>query len=145
VLGGAAVLAAALFYLAVWEPMGERRQVLAERVDQQREQLAWLRDAAAEVRTRGPTGDARKAAGGASLLSLVERSAGEAGLAASVRRLAPEGEHGVRGWLGDAPYRATVRWLEALERLGITPSAVQMERDEGSGRVEARLLLDRAA
>ena len=143
-LGGGAVLALVLFYVAAWEPLATRRAELAERVTQQRTQLAWMQAAAAEARTLLARGGPQQAAGG-SLLSLIDRTAGEAGLGDAVRRLAPEGDDGVRVWLGEAPYAATVQWLESLARLGISPLSVQMERHEASGRVEARLLLGRAA
>ncbi len=142
--GGAALLAALLLYLLAWEPLAEREARLASRVSQQRDQLAWMQGAAAELRNLAPTAPAGQA-DDASLLSLIDRTAGEAGLGPAVRRLAPEGDREVRVWLGDAPYLATVRWLEGLARLGVVPRTVQMERHEKSGRVEARLLLGRAA
>lgn len=142
--GSAAVLAALLLYLLAWEPLTEREAQLASRVDQQRSQLAWMQAATAELRGLAPASSAGQG-DDSSLLSLIDRTASEAGLAASVKRLAPEGDHEVRVWLGNAPYIATVRWLENLARLGIAPRTVQMERHETDGRVEARLLLGRAA
>lgn len=143
-VGGAAVLAALLFYLVAWEPLTDRERELAARVAQQREQLAWMRSAAAELRTMTPRGSPGTEDGG-SLLSVIDRSANDAGLASAVRRLAPEGDGRVRVWLGDAPYRTTVRWLESLARRGVVPLSVQMERGESAGQVEVRLLLSRPA
>lgn len=142
-LGGGAVLALVLFYVAAWEPLATRRAELAERVTQQRAQLAWMQAAAAEARTLLARGGPQQAAGG-SLLSLIDRTAGEAGLGGAVRRLAPEGDDGVRVWLGEAPYPALLRWLETLQRQGIALQTLQAERHETPGRVEARVLVGRA-
>ena len=144
-IGGTALLAVTLLFLLAWEPLAERQQRLGSLVEQQRSQLAWMTSAAAEVATMAPRGAPSADGNGMSLLSLIDRSATEAGLGDAVKRMAPEGDRGVRVWLGDAPYQATIRWLESLGRAGINPVTVQMERNETSGRIEARLLLGRAA
>ena len=144
IAGGAVLLVALLVYLVAWEPLAGREARLASRVAQQRAQLAWMQSASAELRELAPLG-ATGSDDGTSLLSLIDRSAGEAGLADAIKRLAPEGDREVRVWLGDANYAATLRWLEALARLGVTPRSVQMERHDKAGRIEARLLLGLAA
>ena len=145
VAGGTALLVATLLFLLAWEPLVEREQRLGSMVEKQRSQLAWMTAAAAEAAALTPRGTPSTDGDGMSLLSLIDRSATEAGLGDAVKRLAPEGDRGVRVWLGDAPYQATIRWLESLGRAGINPLTVQMERNETSGRIEARLLLGRAA
>ena len=141
-LAGAVVIVAALFYLAVWEPLDERRTTLIERTAQQTEQLAAMRRSAAEARQlRGRGTTATTQAAGGSLLSNVDQAASATGLKPSVKRVAPEGDSTVRVWLGEAPYGAVVKWLEALAKQGITPRTVQMEHGEGGGRVDARVLL----
>jgi len=144
VTGGVILLIATLLYLLAWEPLAERERQLTTRVEQQRIQLAWMTSAAAEAGALTPRGTPSGNNDGTSLLSLIDRSAADAGLGAAVKRLAPEGDRGVRIWLGNASYQATIRWLESLGRTGIHPLNVQMEHHETDGRIEARLLLGRA-
>lgn len=141
-LAGAAALLVALLYLGLWEPLANHEARLAERVAQQREQLAWMQTAAAEARQlRGRGGASAAPSAGGSLLSTIDQAAAAAGLKETVKRVAPEGGGTVRVWLGEAPYPAVLRWLQALARQGILPQAVQMERVEVPGRVDARVLL----
>lgn len=143
--GGALLLAALLLYLLAWEPLAQREQELATRVAQQRTQLAWLAGAASEARALTRRERVPEAQDGASLLSVIDRSAAQAGLGAALQRLAPEGEQGVRVWLDDASYAATLQWLDTLGRHGIHVVSVQMERHATRGRITARLLLGRTA
>jgi general secretion pathway protein M len=143
--GGALLLAALLLYLLAWEPLAQREQALAERVAQQRSQLTWLAGAASEARTLTRRERVPEAQDGASLLSVIDRSAAQAGLGAALQRLAPEGDQGVRVWLDDASYAATLQWLDALGGHGIHVVSVQMEGHATRGRITARLLLGRAA
>jgi general secretion pathway protein M len=146
VLAGAALLLAALLlYLLAWEPLAQREHELAARIAQQRTQLAWLVDAASEARTLTRRARVPEAQDGASLLSVIDRSAAQAGLGAALQRLAPEGDQGVRVWLDDASYAATLQWLDALGGYGIHVVSVQMEGHATRGRITARLLLGRAA
>jgi len=141
---GTAVLLCVLFYLLAWEPLGERGARLEARVAEQRIQLAWMRQASVKLRGQPGTGGIAVTAGGSSLLSTIDQAASRSGLKSAVKRVAPEGDDKVRVWLGEASYRAILSWSETLQRQGIVLETLQMERHADPGRVEARVLLDRA-
>ncbi|HHO69319.1 MAG TPA: type II secretion system protein M, partial [Gammaproteobacteria bacterium] len=50
VTAGGVVLALLLVYLVVWEPLAARYRQLQDSVAQQRETLAWMQQAAAQVK-----------------------------------------------------------------------------------------------
>lgn len=144
----AAALAAALFYGWVWQPAMAREARLAEVVAERRALVAWLRGAAREVAALKGGGGAAAAQGlgGQSLLAVADRTAREARLAGSLKRVEPEGSGGVQVWLEDAPFDELLRWLGRLhEQFGVEAAQLSLDRQERPGRVNARLTLTAAA
>ncbi|RMD78270.1 MAG: type II secretion system protein M [Gammaproteobacteria bacterium] len=143
-LGGAAAALLLLYGLA-WAPLQDRLAELRRRVAAQEEELAWMRQAAAEARRLRAA--APRAAAKGSLLALVDRTARAAGLGAALARVQPEGEGRVRVRLQDAPFDALARWLGELAAAGLQVEELAVEREARGrpGRVQARLRLARPA
>lgn len=83
---------------------------------------------------------ADKPADGRTLMALVTRSAGEAGL--SLQRFEPSGEDAIRVWLENAPFAEVAAWLERLNGShGVVIDQAAMDRASEPGRVSVRLTL----
>lgn len=140
VAGAGVALLLTVIWLAVVEPLQQRRAMLERGVPVQRELLTWMQDAAPRLRDAGPA----RAAAGQSLFAVVDRSVRATPLGGAVQRLQPEGQASVRVWLENAAFDDLVRWLGTLEREhGVSPSAIAVERTDSAGLVNARVTLDR--
>ncbi len=140
---GLAVAVPLLFLILVWEPILERRASLQERVTEQRDQLAWMQQAAQQIATLQAQGGQKQASPGQSLLTLVDSSARRAGLGDAIKRIQPEGQGEVRVWLDAAPFDPLLGWLDGLSAdHGVSVKGVVVERAEGAGLVNVRLVLE---
>ena len=146
-LGGGA-LTLILIYGLAWLPLASYHTRAQQRVSEQTELLAWMQQTAAEIERL------RAAAGGAvpvnaqSLLARVDESAKAAGLGAALKRVEPEGSNTVRVWLEQAPFDASVLWLERLKREhGARITSVVVERVAAApvGTVNVRIGLEGSA
>lgn len=145
-LVGGAVLLLFILYVGVWSPLQGNLRQLETRAADQRAQLAWMRGAAAEVRQLRAQGGAPVATGGASLLTVVDRSARQGGLGGALQRVEPDGDTAVRVWLNQAPFNDLLAWLEGLGRKqGVTVSRIAIEHGDKDGLVNVRATLERAA
>ncbi len=144
VLGGAALLAVLLVYVALWEPLVNKVERLRASTAEQQLTLAWMRSAAQEARRlRGAGGGAKTIASGQSLLSLVDRTAKAGRLGGALKRVQPDGDNKVRVWLEGAGFDDLIRWVAQLERRqGITVESSVFEAREDSGRVDGRLVFE---
>ncbi|MCK5770813.1 type II secretion system protein M [Algiphilus sp.] len=141
--GGAAVIIT-LFYLLVWEPIGnahlEARRALedARATAQRIETVAAMRPSGSR---RVPTGTG----GSRSLLSEVDRAARSSTLGKAPERLTPEGDDAVRVWLDKVQFANLLRWLAEIERGGsLRLESADIERD-GAGQASARMQIERAS
>lgn len=140
---GGALAALLLLYALVWLPLTRQVERLRADVTAQRDELAWLREAAVrlgrhDLRIAAPT-----PADGASLPTLVDRSARTVGLARALRQLEPQrnGE-AVSVRLEQVGFDEMLRWLEVLAREhGIEVETASIDPREAAGRVDAQLLL----
>lgn len=146
-LGGGA-LALILIYSLAWQPLVRYHALMQQRAAEQAELLAWMQQTALEVERL------RAAAGGVmpvsaqSLLAQVDASAKAAGLGAALKRVEPEGVNTVRVWLEQAPFDATVLWLERLKReqgARITSVVVERVAAAPAGAVNVRIALEGSA
>lgn len=144
------VLAIAVFlgivYFAVWLPAANfHDDALAER-ERSAELLAWLeanRDSLEQLSGAG-SGEGSGSVGapedGRALMSLVTRSAGEAGL--SLQRFEPSGDSAIRVWIDGAPFTEVAGWLEELNAgHGVEIDQASMDRGDDPGVVSVRLTL----
>jgi len=140
---GAGVLGLMLGWALLWYPLQHARADLATRVAHQHDDLAWMRQALAEVKTlRAQGAHARADRQGKSLLALADVSARGAGLTGALKRVEPAGSDSVRVNLEIADFDALVNWLDALARdYGVQVTDFSADKIEGIGLVNARVTL----
>lgn len=144
-VAGAVAVVAAVLYFAVVAPLAAYRAQLEQRVESQRELVAWMRGAVEVLRERGPAREPAVDTSG-SLLALVDSSARSAGLAQPLRRIQQEGDDAVRVRLEGAGFDQVIVWLDNLrQRYGVIASDMSVDRAEGAGLVNASITLTRAA
>ena len=138
---GVACLALMLVYLTVLHPFLSAKHALEARVEAQQSLLDWMRPVASQIqilRSQQPAG----LQAGQSLLSTVDRSAGEAGFGAALKQVQTETDGSVRVQMQGAGFDSLVRWLERLHRqYGISVSELTAQRGGGPGTVDATLTL----
>ncbi|MFO7603264.1 MAG: type II secretion system protein M [Gammaproteobacteria bacterium] len=140
VMAALIVLGVFLPYQLIWSPLMERAEHLREQVETQTRQLQWMRASLAEVRQL--QGSAAGSQTG-SLLSQVEQTATQGKLRASIRKIQPEGEKGVRIWMDNAGFDDALLWLETLQKKhAIEVADFSAERQADAGRANLRLLLE---
>lgn len=139
--GGAAILVLLLLYSIIWEPIASSYTELDDSVQQQQETLAWMQQAAAQIKALQRSGDSAGGLGGRSLLAVVDQSARSGGLGNAIKRIEPDGSKGVKVWLEGAAFDPMILWLGKLAKsFRIEPSMITLE-PIGGGRVNARLTL----
>ena len=140
--GGAALTVILLLYALVWQPFQASSRRLRLSVAEQRAELAWMRQAAAEVKRLDSGGAARPVTDGRSLLTLVDQTARSAGLGNGLKRVAPQGDDKLSAQLDAVEFDLLISWLGALERdHRIVIVNLSVERTATPGRVNARLIL----
>ena len=144
VVGGAAITLALLLYALVWAPFQANGRRLRQSVAEQRADLAWMRQAAQEVKRLSAAGAGPAAGDDRSLLTLVDQTARAAGLGPALKRVAPQGDDKLSAQLEGVEFDKLVPWLGALEhdhRALIV--SLSVDRTETSGLVNARLVMSR--
>lgn len=142
VSGGAVVLVLLLLYTVIWEPVVSSYRNLQEDVAEQTQTLAWMQQAAAQIKVlqRSGTGSAR-GLGGRSLMAVVDQSARAGGLGDSIKRIEPDGSKGVKMWLEGVAFDPMILWLGKLTRTYQIETSLITIEPQGNGRVNARLTL----
>jgi type II secretory pathway component PulM len=109
----------------------------AKGTDTRREDLAWMRANAAEVRSFGAQLPADT---GEAPVVLVDRVGREAGLASALRGTQPNATGGVRVQLEAAPFDTMVTWLDTLDRrYGLAIESITVDRTPAPGMVNASI------
>lgn len=143
VIAGSLVVAVVLLYAFLVDPAYSAYQRRHVQVAEQRETLAWMQEAAAQVLHSAPAASVGAGLGGRSLLAVVDGSARQAGLGAAMKRVKPDGSHGVRVWFEGVPFDGLVAWLGGLaDQYQIDVTLISLERQGESGRVQAQLTLE---
>jgi len=110
------------------------------RIAQKTSDLAWMRQVAPQVTAAAAAG--RGVASDESLVVLVDRTARESGIGASIRDQSPAGQSGLQLRLEGAPFDALVAWLASLQQQhGVTVDAATIGAANAPGLVNASLTL----
>lgn len=146
VSSGLGLALALLLYGLVWQPLQTQLKNLRQGVAEQRAELTWMRKTAEEVKRlstlANTSGETAQADGGQSLLILVDRTAKTAGLSETIKRVEPQDVNQLRLQLEQVNFDQMIRWLGSLaQEHGITVDNANIDRQIGSGRVAARLIL----
>ncbi len=142
--GGGALTLLFLLYALAWRPFQTNLRNLRQTVATQRQDLAWMRQAALEVKrlSTSPASASARQGNPQSLLTLVDQTARAAGLGPVMKRIEPQGEDKLRVQFEQVSFDQLVRWLGSLEQeYGVTSASVTLDRQAEAGRVDARLVL----
>lgn len=142
VLGaGGVVLVLTLIYALIIDPISSELTSLRHSVATQQEELAWMRQAAAEVKSLMGSAPRTAAQSGQSAMSAIDAAARKYGLGKALKQLSPNGGK-VRVRLEGAGFDAMLQWLgELSEKQGIGVDTLNMERLPDPGRVNATVVL----
>lgn len=142
-IGGSVALVVMALYLFAWEPVASGRELLTQKVPQQRELLAWMEQSAEQIIQLRESGGSAKQGFKGSLLGVVDRSAKADKVASAVKRMDPQGDKSVRVTLENVSFNNVIRWLGNLEsQYGISTKSITLERAEKPGLVSVRVTLD---
>lgn len=114
---------------------GAQKRLAAKRAD-----IAYIGSVMPELRAAPMPADR-----GQSLVSVIDRTTRDGGLAASLRGTEPSGMNGVRVRFEGASFDALAVWLLRVQReYGLSVQAATLERTEAPGRVNASLTFVRS-
>jgi general secretion pathway protein M len=134
---GSIVLAFIILIGGILMPLQSAVSNAAKGTETRREDLAWMRVNAPEVRALG--GQLPADTGEAPVV-LVDRVGREAGLAAALRGTQPNATGGVRVQLEAAPFDTLVTWLDTLDRrYGLAIESITVDRTPVPGMVNASI------
>lgn len=142
---GAGLVGVLLFYALIWHPLQRNLAALHQSVGELRNDVAWMRQAAGDVKRLSSTAEANSQdtpVRDESLLVFVDRTARSAGLGPAVKRVEPQGADQLQIRLEQVSFDQMIRWLGNLEQEhGIALINAVVDRQTESGRVDARLVL----
>ena len=131
----------ALLYLVIVLPFTTTTSRMSARVEQKSADLAWMRAQAPHAAAAAGLAQSRS---GESLVVIVDRTARQAGLGATLRDQSPSGNAGLRLRVEAAPFDTLVTWLAVLQQqhgVGIEAATIDAA---GPGLVNATLSLTHA-
>jgi len=137
VAAGAIALALMILIGGILFPLQSAVSSAIKGSETRREDLAWMKANAPEIRERG--GDIPADTGEAPVV-LVDRVGREVGLASSLRGTQPNATGGVRVQLEAAPFDTVVTWLDTLDRhYGLAIESITVDRTPTPGLVNASI------
>jgi general secretion pathway protein M len=137
-IGGAVVLFIGLLVVPLYAAAGKA----GDRVAQKRDDLAWMRSVAPEVRAAGPI---QANGGGESMVVTVDQTARAAGLGSFLSGSQPSGTGGIRVQFSNAPFDLLVGWFAQLQQQqGLVVDSATIDRSGAPGSVNANVILRKA-
>jgi general secretion pathway protein M len=134
---GAVILGLIVLGLGVLLPLQSAVSRALKGNETRREDLAWMRANAPEIRARG--GELPPDTGEAPVV-LVDRVGREVGLGSSLRGTQPNTSGGVHVQLEAAPFDTLVTWLDTLDRhYGLAIESITVDRTPSPGLVNASI------
>lgn len=144
ILAGTILTLVLLLYVLVWEPFQTSSRRLRQSVAEQRADLAWMRQAAQEIKRLNGAGGTQSTSDDRSLLTLVDQSARAAGLGTAMKRVAPQGDDKLSAQLDSVEFDKLIPWLGTLEHdHAIVIASLSVDRTDTPGLVNARIVLGR--
>jgi general secretion pathway protein M len=135
-IGGVA-LAVIIVFAGILLPLQSKVSHLVQDNDTKREDLAWMRANADEVRAAAATIPATT---GEAPVVLVDRVGRESGLGNALRGSQPNGTGGVRVQLEAAPFDTMIAWLATLDRrYGFSIDSITVDKAPTAGMVNANI------
>lgn len=136
-------LSITLFYLIVWEPVHQDRDLQQQKLKSQQDIYAWMQSASNEVKSLKSSG-IRKATSNQPISLILENSAKISGLKQYINKIESSGKNGARVKIDSASFDQLLVWLNTLEQQhGVTITTASIERNEKMGTVSARLSFEK--
>ena len=133
-----AIAAGVLILAGIVLPLNRGIMQARERVAHKQGDLAFIQQAAPELRAAGPISQAS----GASLVVLIDSSARESGLGKSLSSSQPTGDKSLRVRFDRVPFDGMVAWLARLSQShGVRVESAEIEAAGEPGLVNAGLVL----
>jgi len=134
---GAVALGLIILIGGILMPLQSAVSSATKGTETRREDLAWMRANALEVRAFG---NQLSADTGEAPVVMVDRVGREAGLASALRGTQPNSSGGVRVQLEAAPFDTMVTWLNTLDlRYGLAIESITVDRAPAPGMVNASI------
>jgi general secretion pathway protein M len=134
---GSVVLALIILIGGILMPLQSVLSSAVKGIETRRDDLAWMRSNAPEIRA---VGNQLPADTGEVPVVLVDRVGREAGLASALRGTQPNAAGGVRVQLEAAPFDTMVAWLDTLDRrYGLAIESITVDRTPAPGMVNASI------
>jgi general secretion pathway protein M len=135
-----------LAWLLLWRPLAAERERLQGSLPELEMRVAEARGHAAAILAARAAGQASPAfSGGRSLMSLIDASAREMGLASGLKRLQPDGDRRVRVEFEGVSFDLLASWVERQVAQGVEIREWSADRALAPGLVNARLTLEKAS
>jgi general secretion pathway protein M len=143
VAGGAVVLLVMIYVLAL-APFYAAVSAREDRVARKEGDLAWMRSVGGEVMALSASSPTAAAPSNESLVVLIDRTARECGLGASLTGQTPNGDNGIRVRLEQAEFDKLVVCLGSLQPShSVNIESANIDRTGKPGFVNASLVLTR--
>jgi general secretion pathway protein M len=144
VIAGAILVLVVAVYVLALAPLYSAVNAQAKRVAQKEGDLAWMRSVSGEVAVLSANAPSRPGASNESMVVLIDRTARECGLGASLTGQTPNGERGIRVRLEGAEFDRLMVCLGTLQQVhAVDVESASIDRTGKPGLVNANLVLTR--
>lgn len=138
-------LVAGFLYFGIWRPAASFHDQAQASRENAESLLLWMQENRQDIRQLAAAGGGGSQSGsriqdGRGLMTVVTRTAGEAGL--SLQRFEPSGDSAIRIWLDNVPFNQVATWIENLSsEYGIVIDQAALDRQSEPGIVSVRMTL----
>lgn len=140
VLFCAVVVAVAVLYGGIWQPLVKAQSTRQTALEDARGVAARLEELSALAQSSSSSGAVNRSA---SLLTVVDQGA-RTTLGKQPTRIQPEGDKVVKVWVEEVSFDSLLQWMQELERrYGIRTQSAEIEKQATPGMVSAQLTLGR--
>lgn len=144
VIAGAILVLVVAVYVLALAPLYSAVNAQAKRVAQKEGDLAWMRSVSGEVAVLSANAPSRPGGSNESMVVLIDRTARECGLGASLTGQTPNGERGIRVRLEGAEFDKLMVCLGTLQQVhAVDVESASIDRTAKPGLVNANLVLTR--
>ncbi|WP_129648415.1 type II secretion system protein GspM [Peristeroidobacter agariperforans] len=144
VIAGAILVLVVAVYVLALAPLYSAVNAQAKRVAQKEGDLAWMRSVSGEVAVLSANAPSRPGPSNESMVVLIDRTARECGLGASLTGQTPNGERGIRVRLEGAEFDKLMVCLGTLQQVhAVDVESASIDRAAQPGLVNANLVLTR--
>ena len=142
IVGGSALLLF-LGYILLWQPWQNQVQEMRLRVGEQVDELAWMQQAAKDVkqlRSVGTVSVPNRPT--ASLFSIIDSSMAQTSLAKANKRIEPNTEQEIRISFEQANFSDLIQWMAGLQqKYSLQVQVITLEKLAGNDSVKVQLTL----